>query len=491
MKKINKETVNIYWFKKDLRLFDNEALEQAVNDNKPLILLYIYEPELWLQDDSSFRHFKFIQETVNELENLCLKHKLILNIFQAEAIEILTFINDKYRVNAIFSHQETGNMWSYKRDIKLAAWCQEKQIIWHEIAQHGVVRALKDRDGWSNKWYQKMSQKLVNNSLNFPTIRVKDNDEILAQNLDLEFDKIEEVQIGGRELALANLRSFFKDRGENYSKEMSSPVTAGTACSRISPYLTYGCLSIREIYQYAESQKKQLRYRNNSSLWLRSINSFTGRLRWHCHFMQKLEDEPEIEFKAMHPAYEELDRGYNEEYFNAWASGNTGFTMIDAVMRALIKHGWINFRMRAMLVSFATNHLWLDWRIIAKYLARLFIDYEPGIHYSQIQMQAAITGINAIRIYNPVKQATDQDKEGKFIRKYIPELKDVSTKNLAYPAAEPLLIGQYPYPIIDELSARKEAAKKLYNIRKQVNFNEIAKVIIKKHASRKTRSKKI
>ena len=245
---------------------------------------------------------------------------------------------------------------------------------------------------------------------------------------------------------------------------MSSPVTAFDSCSRISPYLAYGCISVRETYQYAEKIKRSLGLKN--SLWKRSINSFTGRLRWHCHFIQKLEDEPELEFKAMHPMYDELDRTNNEKFFKAWSTGNTGFTMVDSSMRALILHGWINFRMRAMLVSFATNHLWLDWRIVAEYLAKLFIDYEPGIHYSQIQMQSAVTGINAIRIYNPIKQAVDQDKEGTFIRKYIPELKNVPNKYLFNPWEAPkeilheanVQLGvNYPYPVVDLRDSRERA----------------------------------
>ena len=101
--------------------------------------------------------------------------------------------------------------------------------------------------------------------------------------------------------------------------------------------------------------------------------------------MQKLEDEPEIEFRNFNRAYDGLrEDEFNDEYFEAWCHGRTGYPMVDACMRALHQTGWINFRMRAMLVSFASYHLWLHWRQPALYLARLFLDYEPGIHYSQI-----------------------------------------------------------------------------------------------------------
>lgn len=484
-----KKEANIFWFKKDLRLYDNEALENAVNSDNPLILIYSFEPSLWLQGDSSYRQFKFAYESVQDLKTTCNKNNLVLNILREEILDILIYLNDRFKIENLYSHQETGNMWSFKRDLQVKSWCDYNNVGWSEVSQFGVIRVLKDRDGWASKWYHKMSLPETNNKLNFKTLRIREDAKITATNLNLKQDGIKESQIGGREHGLSFLYSFFKERGENYSKEMSSPVTAFDSCSRISPYLTYGCISVRETYQYAEKIKRSLGPKN--SLWKRSINSFTGRLRWHCHFIQKLEDEPELEFKAMHPMYDELDRTNNEKFFKAWSTGNTGFTMVDSSMRALILHGWINFRMRAMLVSFATNHLWLDWRIVAEYLAKLFIDYEPGIHYSQIQMQSAVTGINAIRIYNPIKQTVDQDKEGTFIRKYIPELKDVSTSNLSCPSNEPLLIGDYPLPIVDEAVSRRQAAKKLYDLRKKDNFNDIAKIIIKKHASRKTRKKKV
>lgn len=138
--------------------------------------------------------------------------------------------------------------------------------------------------------------------------------------------------------------------------------------------------------------------------------------------MQKMEDEPEIEFRNFVRSFDGLrEEHWNEEYFAAWCEGRTGYPLVDACMRALRATGWINFRMRAMLVSFASYHLWLHWLRPAAFLARQFTDYEPGIHYAQFQMQSGTTGINTLRIYSPDKQLADQDPEGEFVRRWVPE----------------------------------------------------------------------
>jgi deoxyribodipyrimidine photo-lyase len=201
----------------------------------------------------------------------------------------------------------------------------------------------------------------------------------------------------------------------------------------------------------------------------------------------------------MHPAFEGMRDVANTQHLQAWLQGQTGYPIVDACMRSLQEKGWLNFRMRAMVVSFAAYNLWIDWRVLSPVLAQLFTDYEPGIHYSQLQMQSGVTGINAIRIYNPIKQSLDQDPEANFIRTYVPELSDLPLDLIHTPwAIEPMFqkeylvrIGRdYPMPIVEGDSSMKKARLELAKVRKSLNFKSISREVFIKHGSRKKSLKK-
>jgi len=293
---------------------------------------------------------------------------------------------------------------------------------------------------------------------------------------------------------------------------MSSPLTAPSACSRLSPHLAYGTVSLRTVHHAVEEVAAELKDEGTSlrerparpgstTEWRRALGSFRKRLRWHDHFIQKLESEPEIEFRNMSRAYDGLrdedEAGWDAETrfrFEAWTAGRTGYPMVDACMRYLDATGWINFRMRAMLVSFAAYHLWLHWRPVARVLAQRFVDFEPGIHYPQCQMQSGVTGINALRIYSPAKQLLDHDPDGRFVRKWVPELRAVPSELLS----EPHLMSRgvqeqvgcvidrdYPAPLVDHRTAYRRARARIGTIRKTAEAREESQRVYRRHGSRK------
>ncbi|MEM6730965.1 MAG: FAD-binding domain-containing protein, partial [Myxococcota bacterium] len=318
--------------------------------------------------------------------------------------------------------------------------------------------------------------------------------------LGIEPSTKKEVQVGGTSDALEILESFLDHRGVNYRADMSTPVAGWSGCSRLSPHFAWGSISVREVYQRTKAREQELKAardegREIDPRWLPSISSFFSRLSWHCHFIQKLEDEPEIEFRNMSRVYDGLrEDAFDAERFRAWCDGTTGYPMVDACMRCVRETGWLNFRMRAMVVSFASYHLWLHWRPTALYLARHFLDFEPGIHFSQFQMQSGVTGINAVRVYSPAKQVKDQDPEGVFIRRWVPELESIEKKYLAEPHTMPPLlqrtsgcvIGEdYPEPIVDHKTAYKEARERIYAVRRTDESKVEAERVYQKHGSRK------
>lgn len=482
--------LNIVWFKRDLRIEDHECLVRAA-ELGPIMPLYILEPDLWQEPDMSPRHYIFLQECLEQLAKSleAVGQKLIIKI--GNVVTILEDIHRRHHISGLWSHQETWNGWTYTRDKAVKQWCEANHVRWFEPVQNGVIRRIKSRDGWSTRWLHQMNKPLLDAPCQLKTIEEKSANLPSAIELGLEECTLGNQLKGGRAEGLKLLHSFLYERGEHYTQDMSSPVTAFSSCSRLSPHLAFGTLSIREVFQAS-----QQRNRENSQLpremkgkWPNALRSFGGRLIWHCHFIQKLEDEPRIEFENMHHAYDGLRDNFNEAYFVAWKAGLTGYPMVDACMRALTTTGWINFRMRAMLMSFASYHLWLHWREPALHLARLFTDYEPGIHYSQIQMQSGTTGINTLRIYNPIKQGIDQDPTGIFIRQWIPELRDMDPEFIHTPWEAQAQMNGYPMPIVDEKIARKAAADQLYALRKNnPEHKKTAQKIMNKHGSRKRKA---
>lgn len=483
--------VQIVWFKRDLRIADHAPLYRAAE--RGLILpIFVVEPDYWTEKDSSGRQYEFLSENIADLDNALRKLGGQIFIKRGNVRDVFIEISKNYEIEAIFAHQETHNNWTYQRDKEIRNWARMQGIRIYEYQQNGVIRGLKNRNGWAKAWDRQMRQPCLPppQKITVPADFVSD-DMPPAHVLGLQ-DSCPERAMGGATEADRLLNRFLTVSGENYRAEMSSPVTAPHSCSRISPHLAWGSLSIKTAFQKSEAQKKLLMHGQDNGLspqrrkhFRQSITSFQSRLHWHCHFMQKLEDEPSLEWQNAHSAYDGI-RPFDAEKCQLWLDGLTGYPLIDAVMRCLKQTGWINFRMRAMVMSFASYHLWLDWRQTAPALARLFIDYEPGIHYSQAQMQSGTTGINTLRIYNPIKQSQEQDPEGQFIRRYIPELSDFPLHLVHTPWILEHRLNGYPMPVIDEEIGRRKAADIMHAIRKNGRHSYEANQIQNKHGSRKS-----
>jgi deoxyribodipyrimidine photo-lyase len=488
----------VVWFKRDLRVHDHAPLARAAVRG-PVLPLYVFEPELLSAPDMSAQHVFFAAECLAELDDELRKLGAPLMIHWGSMPEVLETLASRHGPLRLWSHEETGNGRTFARDLRVRAWCRARRVEWIEIPQHGVFRGLRNRDRWSAAWDSRMTEPVVPvpGKLRPAVAGPADDNGPLVDALPVPGRDKRERQRGGRTESLRLLDSFLGGRATDYRSAMSSPLSATSHCSRLSPYLAFGTVSVREVAQALWRRRAELtaeRPDRRPRELLASLKSFEARLHWRCHFIQKLESEPELEFRNMHRGYDTLRHpDAHPERLDAWRRGETGYPMVDACMRMLAATGWLNFRMRAMLVSFASYQLWLHWQEPALHLAREFLDYEPGIHYPQVQMQSGTTGINAIRMYNPVKQARDQDPEGAFVRRWIPELAAVPAEFLFEPWTMPESVQRrtgarigvtYPPPIVDLAVASRLARERIHAVRRRPEVREHAHQVYQRHGSR-------
>ncbi len=535
----------LWWVKRDIRVRDNAALHAALRSadqaGAAVAALYLLDDAIRLHPETSMHHGKMIDQALEDLAVSLSARTIPLLYGACEFSELLESIAAAgWSVVSVHSHEETGTWESYQRDLGLHKSFDGAGIVWREEWRNGVIRTLTDRENRIGIFRRRMAEEILPppDSLEGPPQRkllsainheladmrykpgavvldltsaaadpsagdyARQLTEVLKREVSRFFPDERDAELVNQ-LAVPDysppmgppdfqscsetqgintMESFLAVRGEGYSGGMSSMNSAPEHCSRYSVHLAWGTMSMRQALASSDRRLADLR-KNPQPPWGKSLRSQQRRLHWHDHFSQRLEDEPETEFYPINRAYARFSLPDDWQHrFWSWVLGTTGYPYVDACIRRFRRSGYLSFRARAMITSFAIHDLRLPWRLILYPMAQMMADYVPGIHISQLQMQAGLTGINTLRVYNPTKQLIDHDKDCVFVKREVPELAQADPGQIH--ALPELIVLGYPEAAVDHKRESAQYKAEYFAIKRSDQAKREADRVLQRHGSR-------
>lgn len=439
----------LVWFQRDLRSCDHPALARGAALGR-VIPLYVAEPGFWAQPDIAGRHWDMVADALADLRGALAVLGAPLVVRTGDAVEVITRLVRAHRISTIISQQDPPTPWTVARDRRLAAWARDAGVQWDCLSPPGPIPGAPDPDAVIEPTAVPLPARPP---VLTPVAGVEPGLIPNARALGLAPDPCPHRQPGGRAAGLALAESFAAGRGLHYRAAAGSPIGGERSGSRLSPHLAWGTLSPREVAERLSGPDPAA----PGVLPAAVTRALRGQLVLRDQMRARLADDPDLAARPAPPPG--AGRTASPADLAAFAAGQTGLPFADACLRYLRATGWANFRARSMLVSVAVHHLGLDWRDAGHVLARLCADYDPGIHWPQMQAQAGLAAgtTGGLRVCNPVKLGQDHDPDGSFTRRWLPELAAVPAPLLQTPwrwdGAAGLLGRRYPEPLADPAEA--------------------------------------
>jgi len=439
------------WHRDDLRVADNAALAAARRDGRPCPL-FVFDPQYYESGMACDGRLRFLHECLTALRERYRRLGSDLALRRGDPLAVL----DELPVDRVYFNRSVTGRYGWERDEAVAARDDATAF-----ADDGIVWNGASRDGWQAQAEAYFAGDQYPHPRSLPANPLDSTTTVEGIEADYGVVPGKAVtETGGVGAAWDRLAAFAAATDE-YVGSISPPADAEHDTSRLSAHLTLGTLTPRQAYRHVAEHAVDGRGRER----------FTTRLFWNRHFSQKLADWPGAMDRAVNPVFRGMWRDtHDPELVAAWKAGETGFPLVDASMRALQETGWLNFRMRAMCASFYTYALQCYWKVGADHFYRHLIDADAAINYQQWQMQSGLVGVHPLRIYNPAKQVRDNDPDGEFVRRYVPELRDFPTEFLDRPERAPadvqadcgVVVGEdYPRPVVD-FEARRTESREAY-----------------------------
>jgi len=448
---------SIWWIRRDLRLSNNGALHAALHRDS-VLPVFIIDPAF---ESSSARRKNFLYEGLHALDKELRERGSYLLIRRGKPLDVLTKLQEEIEVEAIFA-EEDFTPFARKRDMEIEHHLPLHLVRGQTVHHPGSVLKSDGTPYTVYTPYSKAWKAKLLSSFDIYSAPAKINTSIQLTNEKLPAYESNPVFPSGEKEALARLDEFLHRKIYSYGEDRNRMDLDGT--SSLSPYLHLGMLGLRQAVHAALQAQTQARgeasRQKSAEIWL-------NELIWREFYIQILYHFPHVAGNSFNKSLANIPWRNNISEFEAWKEGRTGVPIVDAAMRQLRETGWMHNRARMIVASYLVKDLLIDWRWGEAWFMENLLDGDRAANNGGWQWTAG-TGTDAapyFRIFNPALQSAKFDPKGDYIRRWVPELRDVNTKDIHAIWEKGIQINGYPErPIIDR---NKERTLQAYRLSKE------------------------